>query len=1459
MDWSDEKFNVFPSTSSCVTESAVMLCDDHKCPQEFWSCGDGQCIPYFNRYIYQTIYPSDRSCFSGREYNYMCELAANVSLWTKPDGLCAESGYNDSSLVFSSNNDDDQCIYLIRCALSKGAEINCPCKGIDCNALMTNSCVPRGAYLYPSRGIIRPWFVQMYTWEQNWNDKMPYINVIIGSFRCRGFAVIVPDQLRQQYKFSVRTGNFMNFDLEKVLCSLIAMQHKNFTSSHKYSSTCWNDSLTFNERPYAFIDICPDSGVCFSQYRITDGYWDCLDQKDEFENTDHENRNYCENIRKYRFQCSSTQITCLPITNFLLSIQSNGICQNKHDNMINGTGRYLATISCSSINTDLNECDLLRHYIGNSSMLNSTFIDSSHTNEDSSLKRLSIETPFAYYCDTFWDKQPSHIDENPDFCSVWICAKDQFRCRTGQCISMDWVCDGEWDCSDASDEFNLPDHNLDKRKETCQQKYTTSLPFQNICHFDYEYPCFRASVSDPLDIITHRPCINYSQIGNGIADCYGGVDEKNTFEDCQKNMLGNTLRCGDECINYIEKCRKGTECQQSLLCFYKSSNSSWCNGPNDVICLNGTCATDARCDGRYQCSYGEDEHWCAMHLSYIDQMQYRNSKLFTRNTKVSNELRRYFSKKDEFISPSENSTSIELLYKCNRGFPFYLVDQNDIRCACPSTYYGDTCEYFTDRISVITHLDLNTLPSSLTTRLLTIVVHFCFLNTIIDHHTFHVNPLLEIDNPVRHRFYLLYSRSEIFIEHKRKRLLNRTDIIDNHPYSVRFSLFSLTENETTELGAFHYPIYFDFLPVFRLATILKFPNATLDPCINHQCNTNSICKPILNRNQSYYCACKSGYSGNNCENYHRNCSSYCHPKAICRPNSRGLIGNRDNPLCICPLGHFGPRCYLQNQACHSNPCGQNATCHASYDPSGENPVICICSEQFYGDRCQYEKSKIQFRIELATIATVSTIQFYGVLEESFALLPYQQQVIHGLPQIIRYNYEEHKIPSIVILKIYEELLNPKYFLVYALPIDQAVNITTTITPEECPYASNLLSENNNHIPAVFRYHQICKNNSSRICFYDLKYFCLCNERRALCFGQNSRIDSCDQCFAEGRCIKDNLQSTHHFICICPYCTQGDRCEFSLQAFGFTLDSLLVFDTRIVQYIYISATGIIFLLGLFNNYCSFVTFKRKQPRLVGVGNYLLFITILNQCSLLIILLKFVSIVLGSIGLTNDVSCKVISYFLSVFTRSTYWLTSWITISRLLTILYPISAAVKSPRLAIYSSVGTLIVLFLMHIHEILFYQTIQQSNSSISICVTNFHYHAIEIYNRISTLIHYLLPFIIQIVCTIYLLIRTARSRARTTTTQKTFRQVFKKQLSSQKELFITPIVIIFSALPQTILSFSLACSQLSSWQRHMLLVSILLTYIPQILGFILYVLPSTTYKKEFEQTLIAKKIFKHHS
>jgi hypothetical protein len=163
---------------------------------------------------------------------------------------------------------------------------------------------------------------------------------------------------------------------------------------------------------------------------------------------------------------------------------------------------------------------------------------------------------------------------------------------------------------------------------------------------------------------------------------------------------------------------------------------------------------------------------------------------------------------------------------------------------------------------------------------------------------------------------------------------------------------------------------------------------------------------------------------------------------------------------------------------------------------------------------------------------------------------------------------------------------------------------------------------------------------------------------------------------------------------------------------------------------------------------------------------------------------------------------------------------------------------------------------MHLHEPFYYQTLGDLDSSAVRCVTNFNHNAVEIYNRVNTLIHYLLPFCIQIISITLLIVLAARSRAKTTGNQRTFRQVLKNQISTQKELYVTPITIILSVLPQAILSFSLACSQLSYGEQHTLLVGLLLTYIPQILGFILYVLPSSAYKKEFGETPIAKKAFK---
>ena len=191
-----------------------------------------------------------------------------------------------------------------------------------------------------------------------------------------------------------------------------------------------------------------------------------------------------------------------------------------------------------------------------------------------------------------------------------------------------------------------------------------------------------------------------------------------------------------------------------------------------------------------------------------------------------------------------------------------------------------------------------------------------------------------------------------------------------------------------------------------------------------------------------------------------------------------------------------------------------------------------------------------------------------------------------------------------------------------------------------------------------------------------------------------------------------------------------------------------------------------------------------------------------------------------------------------------------------ILFPTLSHLKSSRLAMGTSVFTLIILFGMHVHEIISYTVIEHLSTGVSICVTNINTKMISNYNQISTLIHYLLPFFIQIICITVLIILAARSRAKTLEHKLTFAEVLKKQFETKKELYVTPTIIIFSALPQAIFTFSFACTQLTDWQRHTLLASYLLSYTPQVLGFLLYVLPSTIYRKEFDETFISKKLLK---
>ncbi|CAF1536945.1 unnamed protein product [Adineta ricciae] len=451
--------------------------------------------------------------------------------------------------------------------------------------------------------------------------------------------------------------------------------------------------------------------------------------------------------------------------------------------------------------------------------------------------------PFSHYCDTFWDLKFG-FDEISFLCKEWICPSNYYRCLNGQCIPIQWICDGEWDCNDASDEerllsiTKLSQHNskiinLSEMKLKCKNQYQIR-PFSQLCTV-LEYPCLLANVTDPLNFIKNPPCIPIEKIGDGISDCYGGLDERNIRSCNSGRMMGFHFQCltnnfgnypGGDCILYHDRCdHRCLNGEDKILCFYLKNNSKIrCDGSSvnqfesytDVHCLNGTCIPNARCNNIYECSFGEDEYYCdrkyamfqpyrngkarhsnntyqtinlgnypeetyqfirdendykdkdslfrtSSHLSFIFHKikSHKISSSFQINTFTDNTYKYYDenNKIQIYLNTEEYiiAQSIES-WTCNRGIAikkqFDKSFDTIIECFCPASYYGRFCQYFSDRITIITYLDglkyIYRDDQQLMNNTIKILVKLIFNESIIvDYNEIHFTPILNNLNEKR--------------------------------------------------------------------------------------------------------------------------------------------------------------------------------------------------------------------------------------------------------------------------------------------------------------------------------------------------------------------------------------------------------------------------------------------------------------------------------------------------------------------------------------------------------------------------------------------------------------------------------------------------------------------------------------------------------------------------------------
>ena len=323
---------------------------DADCPFALVSAGHVEMdSAFWIEFLYIHLPHDISSCINRRDQFFLCDIVGDEDLWTLNNGRCSKNK------TFDEKNIEEYCHHLVMCELSRNRKQYCTCitNGNICIELFEKSCSSWNVTHYPNGGLLAPYVYLYYDGvaehKESINDWSLFHTAwkLDGSIKCRGYLA------KFQHKDDGSTIGFYLHNQGLLCRSVINRTEVTDLGYHRF---CHNDSRTFVNRSYHFIDVCRNTESCISAYRINDGYYNCF--LDDEQKSNELVAISCANVRRHRFRCSINQTTCFYASSLGDSVS---LCDNMYDEYWLDT-----TISLSQINCNQQSkvgCPIIRQYI----------------------------------------------------------------------------------------------------------------------------------------------------------------------------------------------------------------------------------------------------------------------------------------------------------------------------------------------------------------------------------------------------------------------------------------------------------------------------------------------------------------------------------------------------------------------------------------------------------------------------------------------------------------------------------------------------------------------------------------------------------------------------------------------------------------------------------------------------------------------------------------------------------------------------------------------------------------------------------------------------------------------------------------------------------------------------------------------------------------------------------------